>query len=429
MSSFTNVGGAHDLGGALRLDGDGLVDLKDKKLSHWEISIHAVLVILASRSPPLMTTDELRRTVEALEPEVYHSWGYYDRWAVAMTNILLERNVFTQVQLDQYLSGDESTAVVSVDPIYKVGDKVRIRTEDTRLRWRRPHIRCPGYVFGVTGTISSLVGTFEDPFLLAFRGKGPKQPLYTVIVSMQDLWATTETAASTSATSADDIVELEVYQCWLEDASAADAVKLTVSEDVVLAPVVATHDHQQEAALKAKKEAEHHEHKHEHKYEHEYKHAHEHKHEHDHAHEHESEHDHAHEHEHVHDSACAHDHATETAAAPQSEKQDDHHHSHEHEHGHGHGHDHAHDDHCPVHLPDLISPGQVLAQALLHLLRDLDLCPIDAMKRTIEKLEQAGRDMKGTHKRRKYFLGVDTFLTALCRMHTNRRRFSRSCLG
>ena len=32
------------------------------------------------------------------------------------------------------------------------------------------------------------LGMFDDPFLSAFRGKGPQQHLYTVSFSSRDLW-------------------------------------------------------------------------------------------------------------------------------------------------------------------------------------------------------------------------------------------------
>lgn len=36
---------------------------------------------------------------------------------------------------------------------FKAGDLVRVKPEDFMGRWRRPHLRTPGYIFGVIGTI------------------------------------------------------------------------------------------------------------------------------------------------------------------------------------------------------------------------------------------------------------------------------------
>ena len=52
---------------------DTTIDFKEHALTFWEQSIHALLVILAQKTPPMMTTDELRRCVEGLEEGAYRS--------------------------------------------------------------------------------------------------------------------------------------------------------------------------------------------------------------------------------------------------------------------------------------------------------------------------------------------------------------------
>lgn len=222
-------GGNHDLGGVEIFDGDGRISFLEKPMQQWELEIHSLLVLLASRQSTLITTDELRRGIESLEPNSYRTWGYYDRWAASIAIILLERGVITQTKLDQYISGEEaSRPVEDIFPTFKAGDKVVIKAETTRLRWRRPHLRCPGYVFGTKGVITNLVGSFDDPFLLAFRGKGPKQPLYQVFIPLSELWARQDNKQAFHPDIAGgdeslDGVELEVYQDWLDADTAADS--------------------------------------------------------------------------------------------------------------------------------------------------------------------------------------------------------------
>ena len=36
---------------------------------------------------------------------------------------------------------------------FKAGDLVRVKPEDFMRRWRKPHLRTPGYIFGVIGTV------------------------------------------------------------------------------------------------------------------------------------------------------------------------------------------------------------------------------------------------------------------------------------
>lgn len=62
---------------------------------------------------------------------------------------------------------------------YQPGDYVRVKPENSSIRWRRPHLRTPGYIFGQVGVIERpCVGLFGNPELKAFREEGPKLPLY-----------------------------------------------------------------------------------------------------------------------------------------------------------------------------------------------------------------------------------------------------------
>lgn len=36
---------------------------------------------------------------------------------------------------------------------FKKGDLVRVKTENAAVRWRKPHLRTPGYIFGLVGTV------------------------------------------------------------------------------------------------------------------------------------------------------------------------------------------------------------------------------------------------------------------------------------
>lgn len=145
----------HDIGGKYL----EVIDITDRPLSYWEYSIHSLLVILAQKIPlPLITTDELRRGVESLENESYLTWGYYEKWSAAMTIILLERGVITQDEIDYELLGESKNAIETINPLFNIGDIVQVKSEDTRTRWRKPHLRCPGYVFNCKGVIENYIG-------------------------------------------------------------------------------------------------------------------------------------------------------------------------------------------------------------------------------------------------------------------------------
>ena len=50
------------------------------------------------------------------------------------------------------------------------GDLVTVRLENAAVRCRKPHLRTPGYIFGLIGTIErQCVGLAANPEALAFR--------------------------------------------------------------------------------------------------------------------------------------------------------------------------------------------------------------------------------------------------------------------
>jgi nitrile hydratase len=362
MSQAIGSGGPHDVGGMDILSGSkeenaaAKIDLTDKPNSHWESCIHALLVVLSTKQPPLATTDQLRRCVEGLEPEAYASWGYYDKWSVALTTILLEIGVITQAEMDAELNGDAVNRSEPDVPLYKVGDVVRIRTEDSRLRWRRPHLRCPGYIFGQVARIEEYVGPFHDPFMLAYRCTGVKQHLYRVSMDMHALWNNAGAAASSTEAPAitEDRIQADIYEGWLEPYQPEQGVKKARLEE--------SHGQSSENT-----------------------HAHSHHHEHDHHH-HD---DHAHtqsaaeQGSETHKHAHKHDHSQE--------------HSHEHEHEHGHTHQDRYEVECVAadrEAEEVNRPGKVVGEALLRLLYRKGVVTPAEIHRTVEALETAGTSLK-----------------------------------
>lgn len=211
MAAFPFEDGAgalsvHDVGGAEAL-ASAPVPKSDKPLQRWEVETHALLVLLVSASK--MKVDELRAGIEALEPVKYLAWGYYDKWAASMARASLTHGYVTEDALNGALGAAPTTS----EPVFKPGDVVRVRRDDARLsRWRKPHIRVPGYVFGATGVVEEYRGQFGDPEFLAFGATTGDQPLYTVRFTHRALgW---DEDASICA---------EVYQPWLEKADSLES--------------------------------------------------------------------------------------------------------------------------------------------------------------------------------------------------------------
>ena len=285
--------GPHDVGGQASLL-QGPLDISGRSaLAFWECRTHALLVELAATEK--ITVDELRRGIEELDEQRYRSWGYYDKWAASIATIALERGLLTEEELDDALGRDRGGAATS----FAVGDPVRVRHDTPgAARWRRPHLRCPGYVFGALGVVERFVGVFEDPEFAAFRGSGPQQPLYRVRFTHAALgWGGEEAAGAASTASAvvasavaASTVDVEVYGAWLEAADARQLMEADAAAAALPTLHAAAECDQQQQPDQSTADSDQLGHAHGHAHEHDNRHGQEDGHEHEHAHEHGHEH-------------------------------------------------------------------------------------------------------------------------------------------
>jgi nitrile hydratase beta subunit-like protein len=96
---------------------------------------------------------------------------------------------------------------MSVTPRFQPGARVTVRRTDPP-----GHIRTPWYIRGKSGEIERLCGSFPNPEELAYNRPGtPPQPLYRVRFRQRELWPGYKGAAN-------DTIEIEIYQHWLEPA-------------------------------------------------------------------------------------------------------------------------------------------------------------------------------------------------------------------
>ena len=87
------------------------------------------------------------------------------------------------------------------------GARVRVRRADPP-----GHVRTPWYCRGHIGMIERICGQFANPEELAYNRDGlPAQPLYRVRFLCSELWPE-------YAGKAGDMVEIEIFQHWLEPA-------------------------------------------------------------------------------------------------------------------------------------------------------------------------------------------------------------------
>ena len=88
---------------------------------------------------------------------------------------------------------------------FRPGDVVRVRRA-----YPLGHIRTPFYIRGHSGVIERICGSFGNPEELAqMRSGEPKQPLYRVRFRQKEVWPGYRG-------SDDDVVEVEIFQHWLE---------------------------------------------------------------------------------------------------------------------------------------------------------------------------------------------------------------------
>jgi len=94
-----------------------------------------------------------------------------------------------------------------VEASFKPGDRVRVRKA-----YPLGHVRTPCYIRGRSGVIERLCGTFGNPEELAQQRSGePKQPLYRVRFLQREVWPDYRGREG-------DVVEVEIFQHWLEPA-------------------------------------------------------------------------------------------------------------------------------------------------------------------------------------------------------------------
>ncbi|MFK7965550.1 MAG: hypothetical protein AB8C46_16440 [Burkholderiaceae bacterium] len=90
----------HDMGG---LAADAINQSEHEKAA-WEKRVDALVRLVLDQDPKLVTVDELRRGIEAIGPEAYDRYSYYERWMESITRNLLEKDVLTVSELGERMA-------------------------------------------------------------------------------------------------------------------------------------------------------------------------------------------------------------------------------------------------------------------------------------------------------------------------------------
>lgn len=92
------------------------------------------------------------------------------------------------------------------DPIFKVGDRVRIDDRTPPV-----HHRVPAYAKGQVGVVERVCGLHGEPEKF-IRGDGePRQRIYRVRIPQDELWQGYEGTEK-------DKLDIEIFEHWLEAA-------------------------------------------------------------------------------------------------------------------------------------------------------------------------------------------------------------------
>jgi len=89
------VRAVHDRGG--RPDA-GPIDRTEHQLEDWEHLAEGISGALSAKG--IRCTDESRRAMESLPPDVYESLKYYERWIAGAEIILIEKGILTREEID-----------------------------------------------------------------------------------------------------------------------------------------------------------------------------------------------------------------------------------------------------------------------------------------------------------------------------------------
>lgn len=91
--------GYHDIGG----DEGTTINRHEHDYVFWEKRVDALMVLLSDPDRKLLRVDELRRAIESFSPEDYDELTYYQRWIKAITQVMLEKGVVGQRELENQI--------------------------------------------------------------------------------------------------------------------------------------------------------------------------------------------------------------------------------------------------------------------------------------------------------------------------------------
>jgi len=84
----------HDLGGVEPL-ASAPIDRREHALTQFDLNVDALMYLLSHPSRRVIRVDELRRSIESLPSDDYARLSYYEKWLMAMRDLLVEKGVLS----------------------------------------------------------------------------------------------------------------------------------------------------------------------------------------------------------------------------------------------------------------------------------------------------------------------------------------------
>ncbi|MGH6986914.1 MAG: nitrile hydratase subunit beta [Caulobacteraceae bacterium] len=207
------MNGVHDMGGT---DGFGpVIAGTDEPVFHspWEGRVASLARIVSARG--LWSVDAFRHAIERIPPAQYLASGYYERWLLALVDLIAEAGVASRGELDAIgferrlppASKDPPTSSSGPEagpPRFALGDRVR-----ARIMHPAGHTRLPRYARGRLGEVVAYRGAHILADASA-HGRILREPLYGVRFAARELWG--------SEAGKDDSVFIDLWESHIENA-------------------------------------------------------------------------------------------------------------------------------------------------------------------------------------------------------------------
>ena len=98
--------GVHDLGGLPA----GPIEIDEHQRTFFDQRVDAMMRLLAHPEHGYYTVDAMRRAIESLPHDDYHSLGYYERWVRAIRELVVEKGLLSEDELSQKLAALKAQA-------------------------------------------------------------------------------------------------------------------------------------------------------------------------------------------------------------------------------------------------------------------------------------------------------------------------------